>query len=452
MTLPAARQLADWVAGLEWDAVPADQHKLTDMRVLDTLGLALAGSTTEAAAAARTVVQLQGVSAEAGILPDGKSAAASWAAFAHGVMAHCRDFDDTYQDSVVHPGSVVVPAALAVGEAIDADGQEIATAITAGYEVAARLGAVAGRRFHAHGFHATGIVGPFAAAAAAGRLLRLDGEALSNAFGLTGSMSSGLMAFIADGSWSKWLHAGWAAHGGVVAAQLASEGFRGPAGVLDGRHNLYSAMLANDAVDSTILTDDLGQDWRGATAHFKYYPCAHVIHPYLDAAIAIATEQNLVAGDVAGADCRIAPWAAQIVSVPRDAKIRPDSEMAAIASLPYLLAVALSDREVTLDALDARMRARPDLLDLAAALTHTEDPALGDGFDGVLHLSLKDGRVIERAATSAPPDAPKLVAKFRANAGRATTHETAESLEHAVLDGPLPDFRTIRRIIRGEHG
>jgi 2-methylcitrate dehydratase PrpD len=450
--VPAARQLADWVAGLEWDAVPADQHPLTGLRVLDTLGLALAGSTTEAAAAAQAVVRRQGESDEAGILPDGKSAAASWAAFAHGVMAHCRDFDDTYQDSVVHPGSVVIPAALAVGEAIDADGRQIATAITAGYEVAARLGAVAGRRFHAHGFHATGIVGPFAAAAAAGRLLRLDGEALSHAFGLTGSMSSGLMAFIADGSWSKWLHAGWAAHGGVVAAQLAAEGFRGPAGVLDGRHNLYSAMLDGDAVDTTVVTTGLGQGWRGATAHFKYYPCAHVIQPYLDAAIAIATERNVAAGDVAGADCRIAPWAAQIVSVPRDAKIRPDSEMAAIASLPYLLAVALSDREVTLDALDARMRARPDLLDLAARLTHTEDPALGDGFDGVLRVSLKNGRDIEQAVTSAPPDARKLVAKFRSNAGRATTPETVDGLEHAILDGPLPDFKTIRRIIRDEHG
>ncbi|MYF85084.1 MAG: MmgE/PrpD family protein, partial [Rhodospirillaceae bacterium] len=74
----------------------------------------------------------------------------------------------------------------------------------------------------------------------------LDGAAIANAFGLAGSMAGGLMAFVADGSWSKWLHAGWAAHGGIVAAQMAAEGFRGPAGVLDGRHNLYAALLAGE--------------------------------------------------------------------------------------------------------------------------------------------------------------------------------------------------------------
>ena len=144
MTAPtdrsAARILADWTAGLRWADVPATQHPLIGLRLLDTLGLILAGASTEAAAAARHIAERQGVSDEAGILPQGGRAAAAWAAFVHGVTAHCRDFDDTFQDSVVHPGSVVVPAALAVGEAKGATDAEIATAIVAGYEVAARLG------------------------------------------------------------------------------------------------------------------------------------------------------------------------------------------------------------------------------------------------------------------------------------------------------------------------
>ena len=255
--LPGARVLADWVSGLRWADVPAAQHPLIGLRVLDTLGLILAGAPTEAAAAARQVAARQGVSDEAGIVPGRGRAAAAWAAFVHGVTAHCRDFDDTFQDSVVHPGSVVVPTALAVGESCGADGNEIAAAIVAGYEVAARLGSIAGRRFHRRGLHATGVIGPFAAAAAAGRLMRLDGAAIADAFGLAGSMAGGLMAFIADGSWSKWLHAGWAAHGGIVAAQLAAQGFRGPAGVLDGRHNLYAALLAGEDVAPDGLADGL---------------------------------------------------------------------------------------------------------------------------------------------------------------------------------------------------
>lgn len=440
---PAARVLADWTAGLEWADVPAGQHPLIGLRVLDTLGLILAGSSTDAAAAARQVAERQGISEEAGILPGGGRAAAAWAAFVHGVTAHCRDFDDTFQDSVVHPGSVVVPAAMAVGEACGANDTDIAAAIVAGYEVAARLGGVAGRRFHIRGLHATGIVGPFAAAAAAGRTMGLDGAAIANAFGLAGSMAGGLMAFVADGAWSKWLHAGWAAHGGIVAVQMAAQGFRGPAGVLDGRHNLYAALLAGEDVSPAALTEGLGTVWRGAEAHFKYYPCAHVIQPYLDAAIDLRREHGLRAADIAGGVCRIAPWAAQIVCEPRAAKLRPDSEMAAIASLPYLLAVALSEGAATLDALDARSRSDPAVLDLAARLTHEQDPALGQGFDGVLILECTDGRRFERPVSSAPPDAGKVLAKFRANARRARPGADIGALERGAIGGPLPDFASL---------
>lgn len=442
MTVPAAKRLADWAAGLAWTDVPQEQRPLTGLRVLDTLGLVLAGSSTPAADAAMAVAGSHGKTARA--LPaDGTPAA--WAAFAHAVMAHCRDFDDTFQDSVVHPGSVVVPTAIAVGTATGAENEDIAAAVTAGYEIAARLGGVAERRFHRRGFHATGIAGPFAAAAAAGRTMRLNGEAMANAFGLAGSMAGGLMAFLDDGSWSKWLHAGWAAHGGIVAAQLADRGFRGPAGVLDGRHNLYDAFLSGETVDRNALTAGLGRAWRGAEAHFKCYPCAHVIQPYLEAAIDIAETEDLDPGRIAGAECRIAPWAAQIVAVPREAKIRPASEMDAIASLPYLLAVALRDRRVTLDALDRKMREESALLALAARIVHTEDPALGKGFDGVLRLDLGDGRRIERAVSSTPPDRARLIAKFRDNARRAITERQTGALERAVLSGSIPEFGEIQK-------
>ena len=442
MTVPAAKRLADWAAGLTWADVPQEQRPLTGLRVLDTLGLVLAGSTTPAADAAIAVVESQCETTEAGAPPAGRTPAA-WAAFVHAVTAHCRDFDDTFQDSVVHPGSVVVPTALAVGMATGAEDEDIAAAIAAGYEVAARLGGVAGRRFHRRGFHATGVAGPFAAAAAAGRTMRLSGEAMANAFGLAGSMAGGLMAFLDDGSWSKWLHAGWAAHGGIVAAQLAGRGFRGPVGVLDGRRNLYASFLSGETVDREALTAGLGRVWRGAEAHFKYYPCAHVIQPYLEAAIDIAKTEDLDTGRIAGAECRIAPWAAQIVAVPRETKIRPASEMDAISSLPYLLAVALRDRRVTLDALDREMRERPTLLDLAARIVHAEDPALGKGFDGVLRLDLGDGRRIERPVSSTPPDRDRLVAKFRDNARRAITERQAAGLESAVLSGRIPEFGKI---------
>lgn len=444
--MTAARTLADWVSGLEPGDIPPDQRALLGMRVLDTVGLILAGSGVPAARMARDMAARLGGDREAAIMPWGTRAPRAWAAFAHGVMAHCRDFDDTFEDSVVHPGSVVIPTALAVGQATAADAPDMAAAVAAGYEVAARLGAAAGRGFHLRGLHATGIVGPFAAAATAGRLIGLDGERMASAFGLAGSMSGGLMAFLEDGSWSKWVHPGWAAHGGIVAAGLAAEGFRGPAGVLDARFNLYDALLGGAPVDRSVLTGGLGREWRGAAAHFKHYPGAHVIHPFLDAAIAVAGAEDLAAGEVAGVECRVAPWAIEIVAEPRERKIRPATEMAAISSLPFLVAAALRDRRVTLATLERGAREDPELLDLAARVTCTADPELGAGFDGAFSLALRSGRSIERPAASPPPDRDRLTAKFRANAALAVGDGDAEALERAIMSSGLPDFGALYRL------
>src|SRR5262249_5108255 len=185
--------LAGWASGVQPADIPAEQIKLVRLRLLDTLGLI-------AAAAAEPVGQsmLQWADAWEGvgtatIVINGARAHPAIVALVHGTLAHARDFDDTFPESVVHPGSVVVSAALGLAEQLDASFAQLATAIVVGYEVAARLGKIAGRNFHARGFHATGIVGPIAAAAAASHLLQLDPASSADALGLASSMSSGLM-------------------------------------------------------------------------------------------------------------------------------------------------------------------------------------------------------------------------------------------------------------------
>ena len=178
-----------------------------------------------------------------------------------------------------------MPTALAVGEEIGATGADVLIAIAGGYEIAARLGSAAERRLHQRGFHASGVFAPIVAAFVAGRLLRLRPEATASAVGLAASMSGGLMAFLQDGSWSKWLHFGWGNLGGIVAAGLAADGFRGPLGALDGRHNLYAAFIGDPSPDFEALYAGLNNEWRNEAALFKLYPCAHVIHAYIDLAL-----------------------------------------------------------------------------------------------------------------------------------------------------------------------
>ncbi len=408
-----SRQLANWCATLDVNAIPRAVRDLVPLRVLDTVGLIIVGAETKAGEATRGYALDQGGAARSALVRGATKVPAAMAALVHGTCAHCRDFDDTFMDSVVHPGSVVVATALAIAEARNASADDFVAAITAGYEIAARLGGVAGRRFHARALHATGVIGPIAAAATAGRLLRLNGEQISSAMGLAASMSGGLMAFIVDGGWSKWLHGGWAAHGGIVAAELAAREFIGPAHSLDGGHDLYTALLQGETVDRDAVTAALGTDWRGATAEFKYYPCAHVIQPYIDAVLAIVTEHNLRPDDVGAIECAIAPWASAIVCEPREAKLRFDTELEAIASLPYQLAVAITERGVGLSALELQMRRRADIQQLASRIGHRNDPTLGKNFDGMVSLTTSAGVEHMRRATMPALNPQKLGAKFR---------------------------------------
>jgi 2-methylcitrate dehydratase PrpD len=422
--------LASWASGVTPSDVPAEQHMLVRTRLLDTLGLIAAAAGHPAGGSLLAWAAANGGTG-ATVLPTGTPAAPAVAALAHGSLAHARDFDDTFPETVVHPGSTVIAAALAAADVKNASFDELSTAIVLGYEIAARLGAAAGRGFHARGFHASSIVGPIAAAGAAGRILELDAGAMADAFGLATSVSSGLLAFLADGGWSKWLHTGWAAHGGVIAAELAGRAFRGPRHALDHRYGLYGAFLGNPDTDLTVVTADLGRTWLGAMARAKHFPCAHVIEPYIDAALAWRSEGRVRADAVQSIRCMVAPWALPIVAEPRAVKIAPANDLDAIASLPFMVAAALCDGRVDLATLQPQMLGRADILALAARVTCEGDATLGSGFDGRIEATT-GGILIGCDVALGPPSEARMVAKFRANTAHLQQTACAD-LEAALL-------------------
>jgi 2-methylcitrate dehydratase PrpD len=428
-------QLADWVSRVAPADVPAEQHQLVRARLLDTVGLIAAAADHPVAGSLVGWAQANAGSG-ATVLPTAGPATPAVAALVNGSLAHARDFDDTFPDTVVHPGSTVIAAALAAAEANDASFAELSTAIVVGYEVAARLGAPAGRGFHARGFHATGIVGPIAAAATAGRVLRCDATAIADAFALATSMSSGLLAFLADGGWSKWLHTGWSAHGGVIAAELARRGFRGPRQALDHRYGLYGAFLGAPDADLEAITAGLGQTWLSDGARAKQFPCAHVIEPYIDAALVLRAQERVRADAVQSIRCVLAPWALPIVAEPRATKIAPRNDLEAIASLPFMVAAALLDGRVDLATLRPETLARPDILSLAARIDCAGDATLGTGFDGRMDVIVANGDPIRCAVALAAPNEERIVAKFRVNTAQLQPSACA-ALETAVLcDAP----------------
>ena len=438
MTL--AERLAAFAATLQFDALPADVVASARLRILDVLGLALAASTYDFAA---PVIAAAAGPGACTIIGTSRTAVPASAALANGTLAHGLDFDDTHAASITHASAVVIPSVLAVAENAGTSGRDVITAAVAGSEAIARLGMAAPGVFHARGWHATAVCGTFAAALAAGKLLGLDASRLTHALGLAGSFASGVMEFLEDGSAVKRLHAGWAAHAGVLAATLAAGGLTGPATVLEGRFGFYRTFVGTAPLAGVFET--LGQQWETPRIGFKPYPCCHLSHAYIDCALRLRREQRVEADAIAAVECRVPAGEIPIVCEPRASKLRPRTTYEAQFSLPYTVAAAFLDGRVGLDTFTPKRLADERLLALAARVEHVLDPAstFPNGFPGWVRVRLGDGRVLEvrepdgRGGPTRPLPASAIVDKFRDNAGRALPATRRDELERAVmaLDG-----------------
>src|SRR2546429_282922 len=206
----AARRLARFVIGLRLDDVPSPVVTKAALLALDTLGCALASTRYDFGRAAVQTAERRGGPQESTLVGSKVRVAAANAVLANATLAHGLDCDDTREDAIVHTGSVAVPTALAVGEALGASGRATLAAMVAGVEVMCRVGLAVPGKLHARHYHPTALAGTFAAAAVAANLHGLTEGELVHAFGICGSQAGGIIEYLADGSWTKRLHPGWA--------------------------------------------------------------------------------------------------------------------------------------------------------------------------------------------------------------------------------------------------
>ena len=287
---PLTRSLARWIVEARYRDIPPKVRSTMRLHVLDTLGAALAGRGQPWSKAAREWA-VDGAHPKAGapgtarIWGEATGLRTTDAAFVNGVACGAYELDD-FHNAKLHPGAAVLPATLALGEALDAKGSELEPAILIGYEVAVRTSlALNPSATRERGWHISAVVGPLGAAAAAATLLKLDEEKTSWALGLAGTSSSGLWAFGADGSASKRFHPGRSAQSGLLAAELANRGFSGPSKVYETRDGLLRAF--SNKPDPDQLLERLGEHWHAAETNFKIYPCNGSVSPMVDAAIAL---------------------------------------------------------------------------------------------------------------------------------------------------------------------
>ena len=209
-------------------------------------------------------------------------------------------------------------------------GRDLITAIAIGSEISCRVGSVSPGQFHRLGFHPSGLFAPFGVTYLAGKLLRLDVDAMARAAGICGSFAAGILECWVDGTQPKFLHPGWAAQSGIAAAFLARAGTTGPAAVFEGRFGLFASHLQDKDVDRDFarITGQLGTRWDSRNASFKPFPAAHVLHPYVDALLRLRSRHGIAPGDVARIDCPVAAFIVPIVCEPIAEKTAPAPQFA----------------------------------------------------------------------------------------------------------------------------
>lgn len=272
--------LANFVVNTGYQDFPEKVREQVKSCVLDYLGSALYSSEAESTRIVGDFIKAAGCNTESSIIGDDWKTSAQSAALVNGTMGHGFELDDFHGKSFLHPGSVVIPAALALCEKESGNGEQFLTAVVMGYEVMIRIGLAVGISHNFRGFHPTGTTGPFGAAAAAGKVLGLNEKQMLDAFGSAGSFSSGIKEFAVTGSMIKRYHAGKSAENGIVSALLASRGFTGPASVLEGKFGFVQAF--SDEFDLSKLNENLSEQWEIMNINVKPYACCGGLHSMIN--------------------------------------------------------------------------------------------------------------------------------------------------------------------------
>jgi len=456
-------RLADFAAAAHRSGLPDEVAAASQRSILDTIGVAVAAAAEDAVSAAGIAATRWAGTAEATVLVTGERLPAASAALVNGTMAHALDFDDTHLPSVLHPSASVVPTALAVAEQRGASLAQAVRAATLGSEITCRLGMAAydpelrNSIFFERGLHATSICGTLGSAATASLLMDAAPVQVANAMAIAASMGAGLLEANRTGGTVKRIHCGWAAHSGIVAAQLAAAGLTGPPTVLEGRFGFFAAYTGG-WFDPAALTEGLGDRWESARLFAKPYPTNHFTHAGIDAALALRAA-GLDPAEISEITLGVPSPVLRTIAEPAEEKARPASGYQARFSGPFTVASALlggGGLGVSLADFTDDTVHDSDRLQLASLVRCVADDeataTFPHQFGGIVRVRTKSGRELEhrirysRGGPEHPLSAAELAEKFRLNADPVlgadrATHVVA-ALTRPIADGPVADLMT----------
>ena len=392
--IAVAEQFAAWAVAVDPEALPDAVRKKAAQSLLDVAGLCLAARRFDYVCAVLNSCESEGV-----VTAIGHTRALDMvgAALVNGTAAHGEDYDDTFEGTPVHPGSVIVPTVLAAAEGHGRSGADALVGIAVGAELLCRLAVVAPTAIHRAGFHPTAVLGTFGATAAAAATLDLTAAEASNALGIAGSMASGIIEYLAEGNSTKRLHPGWAAQSGIRAALLGKNGFDGPRTVFEGQHGFFFG-FADPSVTPNFdyITNGLGETWQMSGLAFKPYACGTMCQPFVDCAIRLV-ENGIDPDRVTKIVCKVGEGTVHRLWEPLAEKRRPTTRYSAKFSVPYCIAVGIVDRAAGLNQFTETRISDPKILKLAAKVDYEIDPAndYPANYSGHLRVTMADGNVHE---------------------------------------------------------
>jgi 2-methylcitrate dehydratase PrpD len=414
-----AEAIAEQAAALTPDKIPGSVRARAEELLIDVAGLCVAARNTDYIRALIAGVDHGG---QCSALGHGGGFSAEDAAMINGTAAHGEDFDDTFEGGPVHSSAVIVPAVLAACERFGRNGRAALIGTTAGVEVLCRLSLVIPKAIHKAGFHPTSVLGAMASTLAVSAALGLNRKQTVDALGIAGSMAGGIIEYLAEGAWTKRLHAGWAARIGLHAARIGQQGFLGPRTVFEGTHGLFNGFARSASGDYDAVTRDFGREWLMLSLTFKPYATGTMNQPYIDCALRLA-RKGFAAGDVAEVLCETAEGYVHRLWEPLASKHRPPNDYAAKFSAPFNIAVAFVTGGAGLEAFSEKTVRDPRILGLASKVRYVVDPGnpYPKAFTGHIRMTLKDGRVFEerqphiRGGVHEPLSRADLERKFHSN-------------------------------------
>ncbi len=416
------------VRGIRWADMPEEAREVARHCLLDCLGTAIAGSREPLTEILVREIAAGEGSSQAGLIGHSERCSRLSAALINGAAAHALDFDDTHMAMNGHPSVPVIPAVLALAEGAQVSGRAVLEAIVAGIELECRLGAMIGGQHYAIGFHATGTIGTFGAAAACAHLLQLDESRWLAAMGLAGTQAAGLKSGF--GTMAKPLHAGRAASAGLLSALAAHGGFTANPAIIETEQG-FAATHAGRT--SREVLDRYSNRWLIRDTLFKYHASCYLTHAPIEAARRIRTEHRLAASDIGSVEVSIAPTALNVCNIQE-----PRTGLEGKFSLRATTAMALSGIDTsTPDSFTDAIVTEPGLVKLRDRVRIVADPKLAATQAAVVVES--HGRRMRSEADSGVPaaDLPSqsesLLRKFIALAAPVIGSDTGQQLAHTAL-------------------